>query len=106
LSSSTVLRDERFPRRPLNGCSACLADFASVSAFDRHRYGTYEPLERRCMDEAEMLAGGLEVDPRGRWRIAADAVRVREAFSAVRLTPESPVGAEDEDLPAEEVEAA
>ena len=106
MSPSIVPRDERFLRRPLNGCSACLADFASVSAFDRHRYGTYEPLERWCMDEAEMLAAGLEVDQRGRWRIAADAARVREAFSAVRLTPESPVGVEDEDLSPEGVEAA
>jgi hypothetical protein len=101
-----VTADARFPRKPLNGCSGCLADFASVSAFDRHRYGTYEPLERWCMDEAEMLAAGMEVDHRGRWRIAADAARVREAFSAVRLTPESPVGAEDEDSPAEDAPAA
>jgi hypothetical protein len=87
-----VSRDPRFPQRPLNGCSGCGTDFASVSAFDRHRVGKFEPLERRCMDETEMVAAGLELDPRGRWRIAADAERIRQAHqgdtSAVRLTPE------------------
>jgi hypothetical protein len=85
-----VSADPRFPKKPLNGCSACRCDFASVSAFDRHRIGTYEPLERDCMNEAEMVKAGLEVDPRGRWRIAADAARAREAFSALRVTPEKP----------------
>jgi hypothetical protein len=96
ISSSTVLRDERFPRKPLNGCSGCLADFASVSAFDRHRYGTYEPLERWCMDEAEMLAAGLEVDPRGRWRIKLSASD-RERLQALRGSTESPAKASGEE---------
>jgi hypothetical protein len=69
--------DPRFPYRPLNGCSTCGCDFASVSAFDRHRTAvrayTYTeglkldpPVEdgRRCMDEAELLKAGMEVDPR------------------------------------------
>jgi hypothetical protein len=42
----------------------------------------------------------MELDPRGRWRIAADAERIREAFSALRMTPERP--GEDSD----ELEAA
>jgi len=87
-----VTSDPRFPHRPLNGCSGCLADFASVSAFDRHRYGTYEPLERDCMDEAEMLAAGLEVDPRGRWRIKLSASD-RERLQALRGSAESPAEA-------------
>jgi hypothetical protein len=97
----------------LNLCRSCGSDFASVSAFDRHRTGvhayTHEqglqldpPVEngRRCLDEAEMRGAGMELDPRGRWRIAADAERIREAFSALRMTPERP--GEDSD----ELEAA
>lgn len=75
----------------MNLCTSCGADFSSVSAFDRHRIGSNqydfrEGLEmdpprldgRRCMDEAEMLAGGLELDRRGRWRIAiTDSERER-----------------------------
>jgi hypothetical protein len=72
------MSDPRFAHRPLNGCSGCREDFASVSAFDRHRVGTFEPNDRRCMDDREMLAAGMEVDERGRWRIAlTDADRER-----------------------------
>jgi hypothetical protein len=59
-----------------NLCRACGGtDFASVSAFDRHRTGDHEldwsehENGRRCRDTEEMLEAGLELDPRGRWRI-------------------------------------
>jgi hypothetical protein len=78
----------------LNLCRACGCDFASLAAFDRHRTGvhayTYSeglrrdpPVDdgRRCLDAAEMREAGMEGDARGRWRIAADAVRVRQAFT-------------------------
>ena len=67
----------------LNLCRGCSTDFASVAAFDRHRTGTHEylfaegrqlepPAEdgRRRMAPEEMLEHGMELDPRGRWRIA------------------------------------
>lgn len=74
----------------LNLCRSCETDFSSVAAFDRHRTGTHEYtfLEgielgredgRRCMDPDEMLEAGMEVDSRGRWRIAlseADQTRL------------------------------
>jgi hypothetical protein len=73
-----------------NRCVACKKDFASVAAFDRHRIGTHEydfaeglrfdpPREdgRRCMDEDEMTEAGMELDARERWRIQADAERIR-----------------------------
>jgi hypothetical protein len=76
--------------RPSNLCVACSKDFASVAAFDRHRTGTHEydfaqglrfdiPREdgRRCMDEDEMIEVGMELDPRGRWRIHKDAERIQ-----------------------------
>jgi len=66
----------------MNLCGTCGLDFGSVSAFDTHRVGKYqydcaEGLERtppredgrRCLDEDEMLAAGLELDGRGRWRL-------------------------------------
>ena len=34
---------------PLNGCSVCQSDFTSLSAFDAHRQGTYEPDTRHCV---------------------------------------------------------
>lgn len=40
-------------------CTACGLFFSSVSAFDRHRTGTYQPNTRRCMCASEMLAAGL-----------------------------------------------
>jgi hypothetical protein len=75
----------------LNLCCACLRDFSSVSAFDRHRVGkhTYDfaqgmrfdpPVEdgRRCLDEDEMLEAGMELDRRGRWCITRDVEQARK----------------------------
>ncbi len=81
-----------------NGCTGCGQDFASVSAFDRHRVGAYmytharahaRGLEldpprddgRRCLDADEMRAAGMERDSRGRWSIVADVERARRAFA-------------------------
>lgn len=44
---------------PRNGCSECGCDFTSLAAFDRHRYGTNEPLARRCLTHEEMAEVGL-----------------------------------------------
>lgn len=78
----------------LNLCRGCGVDFASVSAFDRHRTGTYvytfaEGLEldppqedgRRCLDADEMLYAGMAPDARGRWTIFADVERARRRFA-------------------------
>ena len=87
-----VARQERPERNPtVNLCCACDTDFASVSAFDKHRIGkhayTYSeglkfdpPVEdgRRCMDVDEMTAAGMELDARGRWTITADRKRITE----------------------------
>ena len=61
-----------------------------MASFDRHRVGSHAytygeglsfdvPREdgRRCLDSAEMLERGMEVDPQERWRIV-----VSEAGSA------------------------
>jgi hypothetical protein len=73
----------------LNLCTSCGTDFASVSAFDRHRIGKHlftfaEGLAmspprldgRRCMDADEMRLAGLERHGRGRWSVVADAGRI------------------------------
>jgi hypothetical protein len=67
----------------VNLCRGCNEDFASASAFDRHRTGTHRYLwsaeredGRRCLDDAEMLDAGMEPDKRGGWRIIGDAERI------------------------------
>jgi hypothetical protein len=84
------LTDPRFPSgTPLNGCSACRRDFASLTAFDSHRVGSHaydwSPERedgRRCLDVDE-LSDWLQ-DQRGRWttkKLQASAVRVAERFA-------------------------
>ena len=40
-------------------CCACGLFFRGMTAFDRHRTGSYRPGDRRCMCTSEMLASGL-----------------------------------------------
>ena len=40
-------------------CCACGLFFRGMTAFDRHRTGSYRPGDRRCMNASEMLAAGL-----------------------------------------------
>ena len=78
----------------LNLCRGCGCDFASVSAFDRHRAGSYvytfteglsldPPQEdgRRCLDADEMTDAGMAPDAQGRWTITADVERARRGFA-------------------------
>ena len=65
-------------------CRSCGLRFTGTSAFDHHRVGKHEytygegfkfepPREdgRRCLHASEMPEAGMELDPRGRWRIIA-----------------------------------
>jgi len=61
----------------MNLCRACGSDFASVTAFDKHRVGVHAYLwspeledGRRCLEVDELPDVGMELDPRGRWRMA------------------------------------
>lgn len=56
----------------MNKCSGCSHDFTSLSAFDKHRVGSFTRNTRRCMTEAEMLAHGLERRASGKWGYPAD----------------------------------
>lgn len=42
-------------------CGACKQYFRSVTAFEKHRVGTFRPLARRCLDASEMLALGMQL---------------------------------------------
>jgi hypothetical protein len=92
--------------RPLNWCSSCRSDFASLRLFDLHRVGKFpqtgpadyrdrlragvvDPEKdwrptvrfgRRCLDEDEMTAKGWAKDARGRWADPAASERTQRAF--------------------------
>lgn len=55
-----------------NQCPGCRRYFNSTFAFEKHRVGSYEPNERRCLTDAEMLAKGMVRGNDGFWRGEAD----------------------------------
>jgi hypothetical protein len=86
--------------RPLNYCSACGQDFASITLFDRHLVGQvsagvyrgplweWKPeLGIRCLTVEEMEERGWRRNKRGRWQDPCEAERAR------RLRARSPVSA-------------
>lgn len=60
-------QDIRFKKTPLFGCSECLEDFASMEVFDKHRVGTFEPNDRHCLTETQMLNKGWQKNKHDRW---------------------------------------
>lgn len=40
-------------------CTGCGLFFSGMTAFDKHRIGSYQPNTRRCMNASEMLGAGL-----------------------------------------------
>jgi hypothetical protein len=89
------MSDIRFDRVPLNGCSACCRDFASLKAFDVHRVGSQDydfSLDRldgrRCLD-VEELSEWIQ-DGRGRWTtrtLKARADRLAQYHLEAALKP-------------------
>lgn len=77
------------PENPANYCASCGLDFGSVSAFDKHRVGGHDPDERRCLDVAEILAAGMELDLRGRYRVRLTEAD-QERLSALKGSSETP----------------
>ena len=72
----------------MNLCRSCRRAFASVGAFNAHRRGRHaylaeaaRPDGRRCLTLDELADAGLELDTRGRWRLAADATRAQSRFA-------------------------
>jgi len=47
-------------------CTACGHHFKSTAAFDKHRTGSHG-VDRRCMDEIEMLAHKMARNVGGYW---------------------------------------
>lgn len=56
----------------MNMCSGCDRDFTSLTAFDKHRTGSFKDGSRRCMTEQEMSKAGLERKARGKWGLLPD----------------------------------
>ena len=50
-----------------NQCPSCLEYFNSTGALDKHRVGSFEPPERRCLTIPEMLEKGMVVNKAGFW---------------------------------------
>jgi hypothetical protein len=73
------VRGSQFKRVPANGCAACLFDFSSLEAFDRH--WAIWPEHRRSdllpFDEQDLLSAGFAQNALGRWGIAARMARTR-----------------------------
>lgn len=55
-----------------SACSACGNVFKSVSGFDMHRIGSFEPNLRRCLTPGEMLSKGMSVNSDGQWITKVD----------------------------------
>lgn len=56
------------------GFGGCCKSFRSLTGFDKHRTGKYEPNERRCMTADELTAKGWTCDDNNTWRMPAPAV--------------------------------
>ena len=49
-----------------------------MAAFDAHRYGTYEPLDRKCLTVHELtLSSKFERNTRGVWSLSAGLIAAR-----------------------------
>jgi hypothetical protein len=60
----------------MNVCDNCGQDFASVTAYEKHRVGVHayeasadRPDGRRCRTEPELIELGMTRDSRSRWRL-------------------------------------
>lgn len=62
-------------------CRTCGEFFNSAAAFDMHRTGVYEPLARRCLTPAEMIARGMAVNAACLWVTEAMPDQLRTARS-------------------------
>jgi hypothetical protein len=64
----------------LSTCSGCGITFSSLGSFDRHRVGSYEKQERRCLTEDEMIARKMRKSKLGYWTSGGD-FDMSKAFS-------------------------
>jgi len=60
-----------------NQCQSCKGYFNSVTAFDKHRKGKHG-VDRRCLNEEEMLGLGMSLNKDGFWITKAMPVAVFE----------------------------
>jgi hypothetical protein len=94
--AESILRDERFAHRPLNGCGVCQTDFTSLRLFEAHRVGDHaldwaeDENGRRCLDVEERQALGWRQDDKGRW---FDPARAEDARRRLRHVAAAQTGA-------------
>jgi hypothetical protein len=68
---------------PLNLCTTCGQDFASLRAFDQHALSAPSDPLFDCNQTSELHAEGWTQDTRGRWtspELAESAKQMRERF--------------------------
>jgi hypothetical protein len=69
--------------KPLNQCTACGQDFASLAAFDEHVLSGPSDPDFDCLQVAQMDQAGWVQNIKGRWmspKTAADAARVHRHY--------------------------
>jgi hypothetical protein len=77
----SLLPTTRRSMNPLNQCSVCSADFASLAAFDDHILSKPSDPVFACMTVAEMESVRWTQNERGRWtspKLAAKAEKLAE----------------------------
>jgi hypothetical protein len=78
----------------MNLCTECGEEFGSLAAFDAHRYGTFEPLNRACMTAQELhCSPRFGRNSRGRWSLATSL-----AWGQKHKQYEAETAAGDDDL--------
>ena len=77
-------------------CPACHQTFTGATAGDMHRVGTHG-VDRHCLTETEMLAKGMGVDSRGRWKSSDESWDTAGSFAGSNLSTSQP---EPDQIPA------
>lgn len=72
-------------------CMRCREEFVSMTTFDKHRTGTYWPVEnRRCLSVEEMREKGLVKNKKGLWTVPMPAEIINRMQAKQVDSPECP----------------
>ena len=87
--SATCKCGAQWSGKRIEHCDACHETFTGTSAGDKHRTGSYVPMERRCLSADEMRALGMEQNARGVWTLGGVSPWAGVAESDATGRPES-----------------